>query len=193
MITMTKDGTSGASLEELGYIDKRSFIGRMVLPVTRWLRAINVEKYIDRKTAPNQRLLDIGCGDGYFLKRSNCEERFGLDKRLGDEVTDALDFPDNHFDYVTMLAVIEHIKDPLILMKEVHRVIKPGGRYIMTTPKEAAEFLIHLYVRDIEEEHEIYFDQDSMKIMIDGLFEMTNYSTFILGLNQVFCLEKPHV
>ena len=110
---------------------------------------------------------------------------------MGDEVTDTLDFPANHFDYVTMLAVIEHIIDPLILMKEVHRVLKPGGRFIMTTPKQAAEFLIHLYVRDIEEEHEIYFDQDSMKIMIDGLFEMANYSTFILGLNQVFCLEKP--
>ena len=193
MITMTKNGTSGASLDELGYIDKRSFIGRIVLPVTRWLRAINVEKYIDRDAGPNQRLLDIGCGDGYFLKRSNCEECIGLDKRLGDEVTDTLDFPANHFDYVTMLAVIEHIIDPLILMKEVHRVLKPGGRFIMTTPKQAAEFLIHLYVRDIEEEHEIYFDQDSMKIMIDGLFEMANYSTFILGLNQVFCLEKPHV
>lgn len=188
---MTKDGICGASLEELGYIDKRSIIGRIILPITRWLRAINVEKYIDRNNGANQRLLDIGCGDGYFLKRSNCEERIGLDKRLGDEVTDALDFPDNHFDYVTMLAVIEHIKDPLVLMKEVHRVLKPGGHFIMTTPKEAAEFLIHLYVRDIEEEHEIYFDHASMKEMVDGIFEVTNYSTFIIGLNQVFCLEKP--
>jgi SAM-dependent methyltransferase len=191
MITMTKDGISGASLEELGYIDKRSIIGRIVLPITRWLRAINAEKYIDRNTGPNQRLLDIGCGDGYFLKRSNCEERIGLDKRLGDEITDALDFQDNYFDYVTMLAVIEHIKDPLTLMKEVHRVLKPGGRFIMTTPKEAAEFLIHLYVRDIEEEHEIYFDHDSMKVMVEGLFEVTDYRTFILGLNQVFCLVRP--
>ena len=76
-------------------------------------------------------------------------------------------------------------------MKEVHRVLKPGGRFIMTTPKQAAEFLIHLYVRDIEEEHEIYFDRESMKVMVEGLFEVTDYSTFILGLNQVFCLEKP--
>ena len=148
---------------------------------------------MDRNAGSSQRLLDIGCGDGYFLKRSNCEERIGLDKRLGDEVTDTLEFPDNHFDYVTMLAVIEHIKDPLVLMKEVHRVLKPEGRFIMTTPKEAAEFLIHLYVRDIEEEHEIYFDKDSMKVMTEGLFEVTDYSTFILGLNQVFCLEKPRV
>jgi hypothetical protein len=60
----------------------------------------------------------------------------------------------------------------------------------MTTPKEAAEFLIHLYVRDIEEEHEIYFDLKSMREVCRGMFEVTGYNTFIMGLNQVFCLEK---
>ena len=174
MITIKGGVTSGEFLAPLGYIQTRGVLGRLVLPITRWLRAANTERYM----GPGQRHLDIGCGDGYFLKRSQCEERFGLE------------FPDNYFDYVTLLAVIEHVHDPAGLIKEIARVVKPGGHLIMTTPKRASEWLINLYARDIEEEHEQYFDLETMKELVSGDFEIAGYHSFIFGLNQAFSLQK---
>lgn len=50
---------------------------------------------------------------------------------------DALDYPDGYFDTVVMVAVIEHLVDPKIALKELHRVLKPGGRLIIDTPNIA--------------------------------------------------------
>ena len=186
MLIIDEKGIKGEELADLGYIKRRIGIGRIILPVTRYLRAVNAEKYITRK----ERLLDIGCGDGYFIKRSKCRKRYGLDKLLGDEVTTALDFPDGFFDYVTMLAVIEHITEPLPLLKEIYRVLKPKGRFVFTTPKKQAEFFLRLYARDIDEEHETYFDLKRVRSLAEGMFEIDGYHTFIFGLNQVFCLQK---
>ncbi len=86
-----------------------------MLRLTRWPRAVNLERYRD----DGECHLDIGCGDGDFLRRSKCRERIGLDRLLGEDIDDHLDFPDDHFDYVTMLAVIEHIDHPGRLLAEM--------------------------------------------------------------------------
>lgn len=186
MIKITPTETSGLQMAHLGYISGRKGIAKLVLPVTLFLRAVNAERYIE----PRERLLDIGCGDGYFILRSKCTERYGLDKRTGDEVVDSLDFTDNYFDYVTMLAVMEHIEDPRELLKEIHRVLKPDGRLIFTTPRKQAEFLIHLYAKNIHEEHKVYYDLDKVRQLASDLFDILRYHTFIFGLNQAFCLVK---
>lgn len=183
---MAKNGQFGENLESLAYIKRRGLVGRIILPITRYLRAKNAEKYM--KSA--ERHLDIGCGDGYFLRRSKCKERFGLDKLLGDEVTDRLDFPDSYFDYVTMLAVIEHVSCPEDIFREVSRVLKPRGRFIITTPRKSADSLIKIYAKGIDQEHQSYFDYDKMVRLAGTMFEIVAYRGFIFGLNQVFCLEK---
>lgn len=186
MIKIIKGNYEGPNLNELGYIEKRKVIGKIVLPITRFLRAINTEKYITK----GERLLDIGCGDGYFLRRSKCTENYGVDKLFGDNIVDKLDFPDSYFDYVTMLAVIEHLEQPEKIIREIHRILKPGGKLIFTTPKEQAEILIKLYIKNIEDEHESYFTLERVKDLSKDLFELEAYHTFIFGLNQVFCLRK---
>lgn len=186
MIKISKDGQFGENIESLAYIKRRGLVGRVILPITRHLRAVNAERYMK----PAERHLDIGCGDGYFIKRSKCNERIGLDKLLGDDVTDKLDFPDSYFDYVTMLAVIEHISCPEDIFKEVARVLKTGGHFIITTPRKSADLLIKIYAKNIDEEHESYFDYDRMTKLAGTMFEIVIYHRFLFGLNQVFCLEK---
>lgn len=186
MLKITPEGESGALIEPLTYATGRGTLGRVAMRLTRWLRAVNVEKYLE----PATRHLDIGCGDGYFLRRSPCEERYGLDKLLGDEVTDRLDFPDAFFDVVTLLAVIEHLKDSRVLLKEIARVLKPGGQLILTTPKRSAEWLIDVYSKGVEDEHETYFDLKKIKEVSFGLFDVTGNHNFIFGLNQAFCLKN---
>jgi ubiquinone/menaquinone biosynthesis C-methylase UbiE len=186
MIKITKNGQFGKSLESFAYIESRGLSGRIILPITRYLRAINAEKYMN----PAERHLDIGCGDGYFLRRSKCQERFGMDKLLGDDVTDKLDFPDSYFDYVTMLAVIEHVSCPEKIFMEVARVLKTDGRFIITTPRKSADLLIKIYAKNIDEEHVEYFDYNRIKELAGKKLEIIAYHKFFFCFNQVFVLKR---
>ncbi len=186
MIKITEKGIEGNLLPNLKYIEGRKLISRIILPITRYLRFVNVKKHIQEQ----ERLLDIGCGDGFFIKHIICKERYGLDKLLGDEVSDTLDFPNDYFDYVTMLAVIEHIKEPELIIKEIYRVLRPGGKFIFTTPRKEAEKFIKVYAKKIEDEHETYFDYEKVKAIAANIFEIITFKTFLLGLNQVFVLKK---
>ena len=113
------------------------------------------------------RVLDIGCGSFPLFLVSSCfAEKYGLDRvvvKLPDEVRGSnlrvleydvqaapeLPFPASHFDAVTMLAVFEHL-DPGVLRRlisEVHRVLKPGGVYVMTTPAHWTDGLLKMLAR----------------------------------------------
>ncbi|HUT15031.1 MAG TPA: class I SAM-dependent methyltransferase [Anaerolineae bacterium] len=97
------------------------------------------------------RLLDIGCATGSFLHvmgqsgswevcgvepnadAAHCaRDRFGLDVFEG-TLKNAL-FSDAYFDVVTMWEVIEHLHDPRSTLLEIHRILKPEGMLVVSTP-----------------------------------------------------------
>src|SRR5690606_23276529 len=43
-------------------------------------------------------------------------------------------FPDASFDIVSMLDVLEHLRDDDVAMEEVHRVLRPGGHFVWSVP-----------------------------------------------------------
>jgi ubiquinone/menaquinone biosynthesis C-methylase UbiE len=177
-------------MEVFSYIQGRGWLGRCVLPITCHLR---VRNNVLRYTVAGRDHLDIGCGDGYFLKRSPCRAAVGVDMRIGDPpVASAapLPFPDETFDLVTMLAVIEHVQHPKFVVAEIARVLRPEGRLVLTTPKQAAEKLIRLYVKDIETEHENYFTQQQLEELVRPKLVPIGYHTFLFGLNQAFAARK---
>ena len=61
------------------------------------------------------------------LKRNNNIEFFEMN-------VPPLDFEANTIDFVVTFQVIEHINDDKKFIKEIHRVLKPGGKLILTTP-----------------------------------------------------------
>ena len=94
---------------------------------------------------PGSKLLDIGCGRGEFLRGFlRCGARgYGVDRscaaatlchdaelRSADLENEALPFEDDFFDVVFSKSVIEHFYYPERLMKEIYRVLKPGGLVI---------------------------------------------------------------
>lgn len=47
---------------------------------------------------------------------------------------DAFPFATDHFDCVVAIDVLEHLRDDQVFLREVHRVLKPGGRGVVTVP-----------------------------------------------------------
>jgi SAM-dependent methyltransferase len=91
-------------------------------------------------------ILEIGCTIGNFI--SLAPERIrGIDidkkalevaKSRGFDVDymtvdEKLNFDDNTFSGIFSSYVIEHLKDPLFALKEMHRILKPNGKLVMLT------------------------------------------------------------
>lgn len=51
--------------------------------------------------------------------------------------TDSLDYSDNYFDVVVLIDVIEHIYDPIAVLKKIYLLLKPGGYLLIGTPNIA--------------------------------------------------------
>lgn len=120
------------------------FVARRDLVLTALHRLIRANK----KDAP-PRLLDLGCGTGGTLEMLRplgqavgldleplalafCRER-GHDRLVRASAT-ALPFPDNAFDFVIALDVLEHIADHETAAREIARVLAPGGHVLVTVP-----------------------------------------------------------
>ena len=107
------------------------------------------------------RVLDYGCGDGAwlgFLHRRFPRQQYelhGFDPNaLGVELAGAAlassgvqatlhgslaSIPDAHFDRVVCTEVVEHASAPGAMLLEIARVLKPGGRVVVTTPIRLTE------------------------------------------------------
>jgi 2-polyprenyl-3-methyl-5-hydroxy-6-metoxy-1,4-benzoquinol methylase len=101
------------------------------------------------------RLLDIGCSAGFLIDEA---KNFGWDvygvdlsywavdfakhKRGLQNVTQGtlteVRYPDNFFDVVIMKDVIEHLINPKSELKEIYRILKPGGIICVNTPNIAS-------------------------------------------------------
>jgi SAM-dependent methyltransferase len=75
------------------------------------------------------------------------------------------DFGDAAFDIVTLLDVIEHVRDPLGLLGEARRLLRPGGRIALTTPdlSSLSARLLKSRWPYVLPEHVIYFDRGTIR------------------------------
>lgn len=146
--------------------------------ITKRIRAQKALGYVKGSS-----ILDIGCGDGHFLSRA----KLGLDRINGQEINKTLNFPSNSFDTVSLLAVIEHLEHDKEIIKEIHRILKPNGRIIITTPLKKSEKLMKLYCKT-PEDHKRYYDEDSLFKLLKG-FRVIDYKKFELGMNQIIVGE----
>ncbi len=99
---------------------------------------------------PEHRVLDIGCGRGTLgIKLGRRDGIFGVDlapeavtkakevyedARVVNIDAEPLPWPDNTFEFVVYLDVIEHVFDPRVGLREIKRVLKPGGKLLLSTP-----------------------------------------------------------
>ncbi len=105
--------------------------------------------WIERQI-PRGRILEVGCAGGFFLKAAAergwspvgveiaasaaqfARERLGLDVRTG--TLDSVELPAAAFDAVYLGDVLEHLPAPLAALREVNRVLRPGGVVMIAGP-----------------------------------------------------------
>jgi len=156
------------------------------------------------------RVLDIGCHEGEFLDSlgGHIGPSVGYDPLAPAEGHSRHDLvpaifaapsahADGAFDAVVMLATLEHVRDKEPLAREFFRILKPGGRVIITVPSQFVDHIVHTLCRlkladgmSLDEHHG--FDPTTTPdIFGRGGFALERWRRFQLGLNHLFVFRKP--
>lgn len=153
-------------------------------------------------------LLDLGCGAGensvYFAKQgADCVAadyspgmvEVALKLAAANQVkiegrtinAMAIDYPDNTFDIVYASNLLHHIPDPLQVIREMHRVLKPGGKACFWDPLKHNP-IINVYRRmatKVRTEDETPLDIRIVK-QVRSRFSQVEYDTFWLATLWIF-------
>jgi SAM-dependent methyltransferase len=116
-----------------------------------------IRKYVDQE---GKRILDLGCAQGVVSCMIRAEggtfwhadldfsnlltARQLLGNRLF-QIQEEQDLPlsDEAFDLVFALDILEHVEDDQGLLREIHRVLKPGGQVVISTPIDGRGFVLN--------------------------------------------------
>jgi 2-polyprenyl-3-methyl-5-hydroxy-6-metoxy-1,4-benzoquinol methylase len=151
------------------------------------------------------RVLDFGCNDGALLEFCPRDGYVGLDiaenglararaahpgVRFVTEIG-----PDEKFDTVAALAMIEHVPDPGGMLARFAGMLAPGGRIVLTTPHPRMEWAhtvgarLRVFSSEAHDEHEDLLDRRRMQQLAEpaGL-RVEVYKRFLFGANQLFVL-----
>ena len=163
-----------------------------------------IDQLIRPHLKPGSRLLEIGCGAGNLLLQASVRGSHPValdlamqaltfvrsrlrEASLGSEaphdfsclqsIGESLPLASDSFDCILLSEVIEHLEVPQISIREATRVLRPGGRLLVTTPNyrslwpvmERAVDMMNMAPKMAGEQHISRFHPNSLKRLIIGL------------------------
>lgn len=150
-----EDYTPENNLQNLPKLETK----RWKISLKKFWHRINGQ-YIDEIISKAEgKVLDVGCGNGYLLlplKHKGCEV-YGVEanpksvnvcNKLGLKVfcgtLEEFKFPDEFFNTVILSQVLEHLPSPRASLREIFRILKPGGKVFIYCPN-ASSYLRKLF------------------------------------------------
>ncbi|PIR72399.1 MAG: hypothetical protein COU42_01470 [Candidatus Nealsonbacteria bacterium CG10_big_fil_rev_8_21_14_0_10_36_24] len=192
------------------YYEKKAINGPNVIEQTfkssKFYKRIFYSNRVDKvmemlDIEPQDKILELACGEGYYTRQiaavtlnliaTDISQHY-LDKsksynpyKIIDYAccpVEELPFADNSFDKILMSEVIEHLLDWRSGIKEIKRVLKPGGKLIITTPNKYSylNLLCHLRARirnrPFDEEHIKEFSRKELEKSLEKYFNIEKFS-----------------
>jgi 2-polyprenyl-3-methyl-5-hydroxy-6-metoxy-1,4-benzoquinol methylase len=162
---------------------------------------------------PPGRMLEVGAAAGLFMASAQragwtvqgleplpaaaafARERLGLDVRS--ETVEQAPFEPQSFDAVAMFETIEHVLDPVGVLTAIHRLLRPRGLLVMTTPNWEA-FTRHALGRQwaviSPAEHLYYFSEATLTAMLRraGFTWVHYHRDFAAGAKETMAAAYSH-
>jgi SAM-dependent methyltransferase len=165
----------------------------------------SLERWRLKKVLPWLRghVCDIACGYNNLLRNYSgtgvgvdVHPWPGVDRLIQDAAK--LPFSDGSFDTVTVLAALNHFPDRPAALKEIHRVLRPAGRFVFTMIGPRTGIVAHILFRKDETERGGMEKGEKPglgrreidELLASASFRLVKRVPFQLGLNAVYVAEK---
>lgn len=118
-----------------------------------------------------QNALNLGINERIVssLKR----RRSNIDNFIFGDMTKS-DLPSGSYDLIVSVEVLEHVEEDEKFVSEVHRVLKPGGRFIMTTPNGD-------FVENKNPDHKRHYKREQLTALLERHFATVNVEYAVAG------------
>ena len=143
-------------------------------------------------------VLDVGCNSGVVSVRLNSKNCYCRAIDIVDELVlqaqkngvaakkgtaeNLSQFVNGKFDVVVCTEVLEHLYDPLVAIKEAHRVLKQGGKYVITVPHP------HSIMNDkLGDYHQTNFTIEILHTLLYSVFEKNTCSFVEIPYVEEYC------
>jgi len=140
------------------YFKKRLPVKRLYFNLMRWTDEITG---LNLTAGYGKTALDVGCAYGFVVELLDelGYEAYGVDvskftlmKGSGDMIlgdAERIPFKESCFDLVTCFETIEHLRNPEEALNAIHRILKPGGVFLASTPTPGPPAtMIHVLSRE---------------------------------------------
>lgn len=164
-------------------------------------------KVVNKYVPVNGVMCDIGCGqkaDFLLQNASRIKRGYGFDFKISDQTIGNIIIRNNKnitgtelaaesVNAVFMIALLEHLDNPDVLLTECNRILVPGGYIVLTTPTRLGKFFLeemafrwHIINEEEILEHKHYYTKREIFELLEKCgFTNYKYKKFTFGVNSM--------